>query len=187
MRKIIITVLALLCLLIIPITGQEQDAKVKQVVAVTADGLVFSAWIDRQVIRSGYDIVVNYNVENRSDQAIYLVRDNRSNVVFENDESIIFPEPLVPIGGHEPCDYKFTKVARGKSHQSRFEVSGDKYPKDTRYAEQIWNIQVGFGYVRNIRGIRVEESGDPAPCKALLNSRLKVLSLDGLILEISKP
>ena len=187
MYKKISAVLILLCLLNAYADARGHDARVRRVGGVTADGLTFTVWVERQMIKSGSNIIVNYKVENRSSKSIYLVRDNTSNIVFEDDELIIFPPPLVPLGGHEPCDYSYTKIARGKSYQSRLIVAGDKYPKETRYAEQIWSIQIGFGYVTNIRGLHVSEYGDPAPCKALLDSRLKSLSMDGLIVEISKP
>jgi hypothetical protein len=172
-------------LLAVSVGAQGHAAGVKRVEAVTADGIIFTVWVGRQEIKSGDAVVVNYKVKNRSGRAIYLVRDNTSDVVFEGDESIIFPKPLVSLGGHEPCDYNFIRVARGKSYQSHFKVSADKYPKDALHAEHAWDVRVGFGYVLDIRGLRVEEFDDPAPCKMLLDSRLKTLTLGSLSVNMT--
>jgi hypothetical protein len=180
MFKKFLAVSSLLCLLGVDAGAQGRPAGVKRVEALTADGIIFTVWVGRREIKSGDAIVVNYKVENRGDRTIYLVRDNTSDVVFEGEESIIFPRPLVLLGGHEPCDYNFTRVVRGTSYESHLKVARDKYPEDARYAEHTWEVRIGFGYVLDIRGLRVKESDDPAPYKRLLDSRLKTLTLGSL-------
>ncbi len=139
-------------LLIVTLPNYGQDASVRRIAVETADNLNFTAWVNQQFVKIGRDIVVNYKVENRSRKTIYLVRENRSEVIFEDDELIIFPRPLVLVGGHEPYDYSFTKVLPGKVYSSKLTIKSGKYPVETRYAEQEWKIKVGFGYVTNIAG-----------------------------------
>lgn len=185
MRKMLFIALALLGLFTAhSVAFQNQDARVRQVIAETADGVVVTAWVDRQAVRLGQDIIINYRVENRSRRTIYLVRDNTAEISFEDDKEIIIPTPFVPLGGHEPYDYSYTRVPRGRTHQARFVVAGDRYPRETRYAEQIWRIKIGFGYITDISGLLVEHVSDPAPYKELLSLRITLLVLDGLTVEI---
>lgn len=175
-----LAIILLLSFAAAPINGQERRANVNRVTATTSDKLLFTAWVMRQNINLGQDIVVYYTVENHSRKSIYLVRDNTSQTVIEND-NIIFPSPLVLIGGHEAYNYNFTKVARGDSYRGQLKVSRGEY-KDA----QLWNINVGFGYITNITGLNVspEQINDPAPFKSLLNSRIRTLLLSGLSVEV---
>jgi len=173
-----------LIVLFIALPNYGQDAKVRKIVAETADNVSFTAWVNAQFVKIGQDIIVNYKVENQSRKAIYLVRENRSEVIFEDDESIIFPGPLVLIGGHEAYDYSFIRVAPGKIYLSKFIIKAGKYPTETRYSEQVWKIYAGFGYVTDISGLRPKEINDPAPYKSLLSQRIRLLALDGLIIEM---
>lgn len=164
----------------VPSQINGQDAKVKRVTSATSDRLIFSAWVTHQSINFGQDIVIYYRVDNRSTNPIYLVRDNTSKTVIE-DDAIIFPRPFVPVGGHEDYNYSFTKVARGESYRGQLKVSRDGYKE-----AQSWRVNVGFGYVNNIKGLtpRAEQIGDPAPFKSLLDSRIKTLLLSSLRVEV---
>lgn len=67
------------------INGQERKAMVRRVTSTTSDGILFSAWVVSQSINSGQIMIVYYRIENRSRKSIYLVRDNTSKVVIEDD------------------------------------------------------------------------------------------------------
>jgi hypothetical protein len=167
-----------------PIHGQtnerEVGARVKHVTATTSDGLIFSAWIMRQNIYLGRDMVIYFRVDNRSGKSVYLVRKNTSHTVIE-DDAIIFPEPLVLVGTHEEYNYSFTKVASGDSYRGQLKVIKDEYKK-----AQSWRVNVGFGYVTEIKSLnpRPDQIEDPAPLKSLLNSRLRTLSLSSLNVNV---
>jgi hypothetical protein len=179
MLKLLGTIL-LFSLVVTSINGQE--AKVKRVMAATSDGLMFSAWVVHQSINSGRDIVIYYRVDNHSGKTIYLVRDNTSKTVIE-DDAIVFPRPFVPIGGHEEYNYSFTKVARGSSYRGQLNVSRDEYKE-----AQSWRVDVGLGYVTHITGLtpRPDQINDPAPFKSLLGSRIQTLLLSGLSVEVKR-
>jgi len=164
------------------INGLEKEARVKHVTAATSDGLMFSAWVMRQSINSGRNIVIYYRVENHSQTPIYLVRDNTSKTVIK-DDSIVFPTPYVPLGGHEEYNYSFTKVARGGSYRGQLKVSRDEYKE-----AQSWSVSVGFGYVTDITGLNplLDQINDPAPFKSLLNSRIQTLLLSDLSVEVKR-
>lgn len=171
--------LTLLILFVVP-AQMSQDSMVKQISAVTADGLVFSVWVERQTVRYGQDIIVHYKVENRSAKTIYLVRDNTSEPIAERG-TILLQEPFVSLGGHEGYDYSFTRVERGKIHQGQLTISRERYVE-----ARPWRIDVGFGYVSDIAGLArpLAQGEDPLPLKALLNSRIKTLSLGSLRTEV---
>ncbi len=177
--KLLVTIL-LFSLAATPINGQE--AKVKRITAATSDGLMFSAWVMRQSINSGRDIIIYYRVDNHSRKPIYLVRDNTSKTVIE-DDAIVFPRPFVPVGGHEEYNYSFTKVAQGGSYHGQLNVSRDEYKE-----AQSWRIDVGLGYVTDITGLtpRPDQIDDPAPFKSLLDSRIQTLLLSGLSVEVKR-
>lgn len=162
------------------VNGQERKAPVRRVTAATSDGLLFSAWVVNQSIESGQNMIVYYRVENRSRKPIYLVRDNTSKTVIE-DDNITFPSPLVLIGGHEEYNYGFVKVAQSRSYRGQLKVSRDEYKE-----AQSWGVNVGFGYVTDITGLNPspDQINDPAPFKSLLNSRIQTLVLSSLTVEV---
>jgi hypothetical protein len=169
-----------LLLLLVPLHISGQDEKSPSVTIPTPDGLSFTAWVDRQKVRFGQDIIINYRVDNGSNKPIYLVHDGTAYTVIEDDQ-IVFPEPLVLIGGHEAYNYSFKKVKSGGSIDGEFIVSRDEYK-----AAQAWHVKVGFGYVTDIRGLtpQPDEALDPAPYKARLDSRIQTLQLSSLKVEV---
>lgn len=160
-----------------------QDAKIKRATAETSASLVFSVWVMRQNIKSGQDIVIYYRVDNHSPKTIYLVRDNTSKTVIE-DDTIIFPSPIVSVGGDENFDYSYTKVTHGSSYRGQLKVSKAEYKE-----AQSWRINVGFGYVTDITGLnpRPEQITDYLPFKSLLAARIQILLLSSLIVKVVEP
>jgi hypothetical protein len=182
--KVIRSVLKFLIIILlasaVPSQVKGQDAKVRRVTSTTSDGLVFSVWVTQQNLNFGQDIIIHYGVINSGPLPIYLVRDNTFKTVIEGD-TIIFPRPFVPVGGHEDYNYRFTKVARGESYRGQLKVSKDEYKE-----AQLWRVNVGFGYVNNLKGLtpRPEEIADPAPFKSLLDSRIQTLLLSSLCVDV---
>lgn len=171
---------ALSTLLLLPYTTLGQDARVNRVTVTTAEGLFFSAWVNKQTVSYGKDILVNFSLNNRSSKAVFLVRDNTSKIVIERD-SIVIPRPFVLIGGHEDYDFSFTRVAAGATYQGHVAVS----QKDYQTAQE-WRLDLGLGYIHDIRGLnkRLRDGEDPAPYKARLRDRLTTLQLCGVWVKV---
>jgi hypothetical protein len=174
---------AVLLLSLAPTWSNGQEAKVRSVTATTSDGLAFSAWVKRPSITSGEDITIYYSVDNRSGKPIYLVRSMSAKTMIDHD-SIIFPRPFVPLGGHEEFDYSFVEVAVGEVSRGQLKVSREEYKE-----AQLWKVNVGFGYVNDITGLNPlpDQSKDPAPYKAELSLRLQTLLMADLIVEVKEP
>lgn len=173
------SIVAVLVLFVVPAGTSAHDSMVKRISAETADNLVFNIWLERETVRPGQDIIVHYSVENRSAQAVYLVRDNTARPIAERG-TILLQEPFVSLGGHEGYDYSFTKIDRGKRYENQLII-----PKES-YQAQPWRIDVGFGYVTDITGLdrQVGHGEDPSPMKVQLHSRIKTLSLGSLGIEV---
>ncbi len=171
-----------LILILLPVKLLGNDADVSKVTVKTRNGLLFSVWVNSQSVSDGQDIVLNIKVTNHSTKTIYLVQDNINTSKFVDDRNtIVIPEPLVLLGGHESYDYTYTKVAKGKTYVGRIVIAKDDYK-----IAQPWPIEVGFGYVNDITGLNrpLGHLEDPAPLKGRLRSRLETLQLCGIRVDV---
>lgn len=176
----------LLLLLALSIIARSQDDnRVKRISGETADGLFFTAWIESFVVPFGQNIVVNYEVRNRSAKTIYLVqKDGPLEVRVEEDIHTLYIEAPIPLPIHHGTfNYSFVQVPKGKSHRGRFIITPAEY-KSAAY----WDIVIGFGYVTDITGLEKKSGSEDDPgSRALLRSRMGDLGLGYLSVEVKKP
>lgn len=188
---------AVTCLLIAltltpPISAMAQDgdgygAMVKRATAETASGLQFKVWVEKQTLNRGQDIIIDFEVENRSNKSIYLVnKEGKPEIAIEDGETILLQAPLPWPTGHGGYNYSFTEIKQGKIHRGRLTVPSETFGNDER---QDWYVKVAFGYVTDITALNRKPSPteDPAILRNLLNSRIKVVALGGLRIEIKMP
>ena len=172
--------LTFLVLFILPIRVSGQYAMVKQINAETAEGLLINVWVERQTVKVGQDIVIHYKIENGSAKTLYLIHQDVPDIMAER-ATIRVGAPLPSPDSHGGYDYSFTKIERGKSHQGRLIVSGDKYDE-----VRPWFIEVGFAYVTNVTGLnrRLRSNEDPVVLRGALFSRAVTLLLGGLTVNV---
>lgn len=181
MRKMLLIFAVCVSLLSIQINAQE-DAKVKRVMALTAENIIFQAWINSQNVKLGNNVSINYRIVNKSEKPLYLVKKNIDDRLVIEDDKIIFPRPFVLVSTHEAYDYSFTRVKKGGTLVGQLNVTPAEYKES-----QPWLVLVGFGYITDIKGLtpNPREINDPIPYKALLSSRLRTLQLGGLYVEVT--
>lgn len=172
--------LTLLNILFFSVQADGQDAIVRRISGETADGVLFTLWGERQTVTFGQDVIVNYQVENRSRRTIYLVQKGAPEMV--SDRSVITietPRPL-PIH-HGDYDYTFTEVRQGSTQRGQVTI-----PKEMFDVDGVWRVEVGLGYVTDITGLnrRLGATDDPAPLRSLLDSRIETVLLGRLSIEV---
>ena len=172
--------LLLLLILSLGDGASGQYSLIKGIQAQTADGLLIRLWPARQTVIAGSPIVVNYKVRNTAARAVYLVWDRSQDITVDRG-TITISIPYVASGGHKEYNYRFVNIPPGKSVTGRLVIPPDRYEGST-----VWDIQVGFGYVGDIKGLdRHPLPGeDPARLMGLLSSRLLTLSLGHLTVKI---
>ncbi len=175
--------LVLLLALSIPVRSQD-DNRVKRISGETADGLFFTAWTESFVVPFGQDIVVNYEVRNRSAKTIYLVeKDGPLKVRVEEDIHTLFIEAPFPTSHHGAFNYDFIQVPKGKSHRGRFIITLAQYQ-----SAAYWDIVIGFGYVTDITGMEKKSGGEEDPLSlTLLQTRGRSIGLGYLDVEVKRP
>jgi hypothetical protein len=161
-------------------SASGQYSLVKSIDAQTADGLLIRLWPARQTVIDGKPIVIGYRIQNSTSKAIHIVWDQSPDITVDRG-TIAISVPYVVSGGHKEYNYRFVKVAAGKWVSGRLEIPPDKYHGST-----IWDIQVGFGYVTNIKDLdrRPLPSEDPAQLMGLLGSRLRTFALGYLSVKV---
>lgn len=178
------SVLLILLAIPLPVNGQFQ-AMVKRATAETTDGIRFTVWLERQAVTLEQSTTIYYEVENRSNETIYLVRKSGElETAITDDGSLLIMVPI-PFSDDHRSDYSytFTKVERSKSHRGRLTFSGSKYNKARR-----WSIIVAFGLVTDITGLdrQLRPNEDPAPLRGLLGQRIETIGLSGLTVEVKR-
>jgi len=179
-RLIIVAKRGMLLLLVLGLgtSAGGHYASVKSIEAETADGLLVRLWLAKQAVIDGHPILVNYKVQNKTARTIYLVWDKPPDIAVDRG-TIKFSVPYTD--NHKEYNYSFVEVSPHKWVSGELEIPPSKYQGMT-----MWHIQVGFGYVRNIKGLnrRPLLDEDPAELMGLLNSRLHTFALGYLTVEI---
>jgi hypothetical protein len=159
----------------IKVAGQD-DGMVKRATAETNDGLHFSLWVKHQVVGLEQDVILYYEVDNRSSRPIYLVLEKPPDIRIEG-RTILVASPISTPIGHGEYNYDFIKIDRGKNHSGQLTIPGGKYGE-----EREWDIEMGFGYVTDATGLnrRLGPTEDPAALRGLLLSRIVVVGLKGV-------
>lgn len=172
------------CTILLPLRLDAQsDARIRRATALTSENVIFEVWVNRQIVKFGREISVNYKVTNKSLKTIYLVTQNIDDKIVVEDDKIFLPSPFVLVSNHDAYDYSFKAIKGGTNLTGRFSISASKYGDSQQSL-----ILVGFGYVFDITGLTPKrtEIRDPIPYKALLSSRLRTLELGGLYIEINE-
>jgi hypothetical protein len=161
-----------------------QYATVKRISAETANGIRITAWTTRQSWTSRQDVTIFYEVTNRSNRAIYLVRKSGELETFIDGDALVIPIPLPYPEGHGGYDYTFARVHPGSTHKGYLNIPAGRFNR-----EQTWLINVNFGFVTNIKGLnrKLEPNEDPATLRAQLAKRILLLGVNGLVTEIEEP
>jgi hypothetical protein len=176
--------LALLVLILAPahVSGQFQ-AMVKRVTAETKDGIRFTAWVVRQNLSAKQSITIYYEVKNWGDKTIYLAQKEGEPETSVDGETLNVPFVLPSSGDSDDYHYGFTKIRRGETHKGQLVLPAGKLNK-----EQTWLLNVSFGFVSHIEGLgRLRPGDDPAPFRGQLGERIKLVGLNGLVVDIKEP
>lgn len=183
----ILSILVLLILFLVPISLKGKDALVKKVKAETTDGIAISMWVEQQAIRSGQNVIIKYKVENNSNASIYLIHQDSFDTVTEQD-TVRIGAPVPPPDPHGGYDYNFINIAPKKNYQDQLTISKDRYMRDERYNMLPLRIEMGFAYVRDIKGLnrQLNIGEDPAALRGLLSERAITLLLSGISIEVNE-
>lgn len=158
-----------------------QYAKVKQVTAETSDGIRFTASVKQQNVTLKQDVTIYYEVENRSNKTIYLVQKEGELETSVDGDALNLPFVIVSSGDSDAYHYNFTKVQHGKTHKGHLVISAGKFNK-----EQVWLVNVSFGFVTDIHNLdrKLRPNEDPAPFRGLLEERILLVGVNGLVIEV---
>jgi len=129
-------------------------------------------------------VTIFYEVVNRSDKVIYLVRKRGILETNVDGDALVVPIPLPFPEGHGGYDYTFTKVQRGKTYKGQLLIPAGRFNK-----EQTWLVNVNFGFVTDISGLnrQLRNNEDPAPLRGQLGGRIKLVGINGLVVEVEEP
>lgn len=158
----------------------SQDAVVRTLCLETADGIRVTVKPTQPHYLPKEDITIYFEVVNRGPKPVYLVRKTSPEFFVEDGHFIIeVPQPL-PLH-HGEFDYEFYEILPGKTFKGTIQVPGEKVS-----STDLWNFDVGFGFVRDVGGLNPIPKGntDPAPLRSLLNSRITTVLLRGLTIKI---
>jgi hypothetical protein len=173
--------MALLLSLIVLGQAKAQYATVKRITAETSNGIRVAAWTARRTITQRQDLIVLYEVTNRSNTTIYLVRKRGDLETFIRGDVLGVSIPLPYPEGHGDYDYTFTKVQHGRTYKGQLIIPAGRFNK-----EQSWQLNVSFGFVTNIKGLnrQLGSNEDPAPLRGQLGQRILLVGVNGLVVEI---
>lgn len=177
--------LVLLVLLFAPAHANAQSqAMVKRVTAETYDGVRFTAWIDQQTVSLKQNVTIFYKAENRSDKTIYLVQKEGEIRTVVDEEALSIPFLILFSGDSDDYHYSFTKLQRGKAHKGQLIIPASRFNKG-----QTWLVNVSFGFVTDINGLdrRLRRGEDPVPYREMLSTRIKLVGINGLVVEVEEP
>lgn len=161
-----------------------QYAMVNQATAETSDGLRFTARLKQHNVTLKQDVRIYYEVENRSNRTIYLVQKDGELETSVDGDLLKLPFVIVSSADSDAYHYNFTKVPPRKSHKGQLVIPAGKINK-----EQVWLVNVSFGFVTDINGLdrRLRRNEDPAPFRGLLEERIRLVGVNGLVLKIEEP
>src|SRR5205807_3777255 len=111
--------LALLFIFIAFGLANGQYAPVNKITAETRNGVRVTAWTAQQNVTLKKAVTIFYEVVNRSDKVIYLVRKRGILETNVDGDALVVPIPLPFPEGHGGYDYTFTKVQRGKTYKGQ--------------------------------------------------------------------
>lgn len=146
-----------------------QYARVRRITVETNNGVRVTAWTTRQSVTLRQEVIIFYEVANRSNKTIYLVRKRGELETFIDGDALVIPIPLPFPEGHGGYDYSFTKVQRGRTHKGQLTIPAGRFNR-----EQTWLINVNFGFVTDISGLnrQLGSNEDPAPLRGQLGERI---------------
>jgi len=177
-------VISLSTLLTSIIFGQAngQYATVKRITAETNNGVRVTAWTNRQRAALTQDVIIFYEVVNRSDKTIYLVRKRGELETFVDGAALVIPIPL-PFPEHGPYDYSFTKVQSGRTHKGKLTIPASRFN-----GRRTWLININFGFVTDVSGLnrQLKPDEDPIPLRGQLGERILLVGVNGLVLKLQK-
>lgn len=168
-------------IIILPLMIMSQETSVVEKVTVTtADDLIFTTWLDRYETDEKQSIKLEFKIENRSRQAIYLVRSDTPEIV--RDEYSLTIGPHVPYAdGHGRTDYNFTRIPRYSSYSGQLEIPWSLYP-----IQRQFEIKTVFVYTYSIEGLKVPPpSGNPLELLWPLSERVRVVSVGNLTMKVN--
>jgi hypothetical protein len=175
----VVLIFAVLLLMSGQINGQ--DAVVGTLCAETTDGIRVTVKSARRQFMPEQDVEIQFEIANLSSRPFYLVRKTSPEFFVEPEHFVIeVPQPL-PIQ-HGDFDYKFFLVLAGKTFKGTISVPAKKVASG-----YLWNFDVGFGFVFDVRGMYPAPKGitDPAVLRSLLNDRIITVLLRGLTIKIN--
>jgi len=184
-RYLLISTIFVASLLLFIFVGKSngQYASVKSLTAKTSDGISLSAWVTKPTVSINQSLIVDYKIENNSKSTIYLVQKNGE--IKTNIDSDVLNVPfLIPFSGDsDEYHYSFTKIQRGKTHKGQIIIPAGRLNK-----EQTWLVEIGFGFVTNIEGLnrQLRIGDDPVPYREMLSERVKIIGINGLVVEVEE-
>jgi hypothetical protein len=183
-RELVAVTAAVLFVLAFFGQAQGQYAKVKQATAETSDGLRFTAWLKQQNVGLKHEVTIYYEVQNRSNKTIYLIQKDGPLETSTDGDTLNLPFVIVSSGDSDAYHYNITKVQKGKTHKGKLVIPAGKLNR-----EQVWLINVSFGFVTDIKGLdrKLRPHEDPAPFRGLLEQRLLLVGVNGLVIEVAEP
>ena len=148
----------------------SQYGMVKNAAARTVDGIASTVTIRKQTVAFGQNITLNYTAKNLSPKAIFLVHENPSK--FDSDGETVWVQSPIPIGSHGDYNFTFTRIKPGKEFRGSIIVPARMFP-----SSGVWPVEVAFGYVHEIAGLKgpLLPGEDPAKLRNLLSARVIVV------------
>jgi len=148
----------------------SQYGMVKNAAARTVDGIAFTVTIRKQTVAFGQNVTLNYTAKNLSPMAIYLVHENPSK--FDSDGETVWVQSPMPIGSHGDYNFTFTRIRPGKEFRGSIIVPARMFP-----SPDVWPVEVAFGYVHDIAGLKgpLLPGEDPAKRRGRLSATVIVV------------
>jgi hypothetical protein len=160
-------------------SARGQEAVVRSRCAETSDRLKITVEAPNAYPRMG-GVVIHFEIVNGNRKAVYLVRKETDEIFIDGDRLVLeAPQPL-PLH-HGEFDYRFFKILPRRTFRGVFRVPADKIA-----SLDLWNFDVGFGYVFDVSGLFPIPKGttNPLPLRSLLNRRLTTVLLRGLTVQL---
>jgi len=158
-----------------------QYSVVRKISAETLDGIRVSAWTRRQQIKLNQYLTIDYEIKNRNTKPIYFVRKQGKLEIFVSGDTIELPFSVMSSGDSSDYYYNFAKILPGKSYAGCWVIPPEVFNK-----EQTWRVNIGFAFVTNSAGLirKIIPGEDPAPYREALNERVRIIGINGLIVEV---
>jgi hypothetical protein len=183
----VVIILAFCGLLRISAQSANSDTKVTKITADTEDLISFQVSIPKTIFLRGEDILIKYQVTNKSNKTVYLVTEPSPNVLIEDISTMRVVEPVSGVDDHIPYNYDLITIKPQKTFSGQLLISAKYYIQNKNYNFGIAEIQVGFSYLfdkQNLDGCK--EVTFVRPCLKELNDKSKSLTVGNLVIEIKK-